>query len=134
MSFLSGFKKFMNSPPGKILGAVIPGLSTTYYFSKEIIDSINGEESDLDKQISAQKDVNKTNLDFAKEQFEYQKYLNKNQYKIHASDAQSAGINPIAMSGGSLATGSFSAGTEFLFISSNSSIAFIVSSIKSFID
>ena len=55
---------------------------------------------------------NKSNLKFSKEQFEYQKYLNNNQYQIQASDAQKAGINPIALQGGSLSSGSFSAGQQ----------------------
>lgn len=51
---------------------------------------------------------NQKNLDFQKEQFQYQKYLNNNQTQIQAADAQKAGINPLAMNGGSLTSGSYS--------------------------
>ena len=40
--------------------------------------------------------------------FDYQKYLNNNQIQMQAADAQAAGINPLAMSGGSLSGGSYS--------------------------
>lgn len=52
--------------------------------------------------------INDKNLDFAKEQFQYQKYLNNNQFQIQSSDAQKAGINPLAMTAGSLNGGSYS--------------------------
>lgn len=52
--------------------------------------------------------INEKNLDFQREQFNYQKYLNNNQIQIQAADAQKAGINPLAMSGGSLSSGSYS--------------------------
>lgn len=53
-------------------------------------------------------EINEKNLEFQREQFNYQKYLNNNQTQIQASDAQKAGINPLAMSGGSLSGGSYS--------------------------
>lgn len=46
-------------------------------------------------------------LEFQKEQFQYQKYLNNNQFQIQSADAQKAGINPLAMSGGSFSSGNF---------------------------
>lgn len=52
--------------------------------------------------------INKKNLDFAREQFQYQKYLNNNQFQIQSADAQEAGINPLAMNAGSLSGGSYS--------------------------
>lgn len=52
--------------------------------------------------------INDKNLDFAKEQFQYQKYLNNNQFQIQSADAQKAGINPLAMTAGSLNGGSYS--------------------------
>lgn len=52
--------------------------------------------------------INEQNLDFAREQFQYQKYLNNNQFQIQSADAQKAGINPLAMSAGSLHGGSYS--------------------------
>ena len=61
---------------------------------------------------SATTKANEANLDFSNKQFNYQKFLNNNQYQIQASDAQKAGINPIAMQGGSLSSGSFSAGQQ----------------------
>ena len=54
------------------------------------------------------KDINEKNLDFAREQFQYQKYLNNNQFQIQSADAQKAGINPLAMTSGSLNGGSYS--------------------------
>lgn len=48
------------------------------------------------------------NYKFQKEQFEYQKYLNNNQTQIQSADAQKAGINPLAMNGGSLSSGNYS--------------------------
>lgn len=55
-------------------------------------------------------DANEKNLKFAKEQFNYQKYLNENQFGIMSNSAQSAGINPIAMTGGSVQSTQMSAG------------------------
>lgn len=52
--------------------------------------------------------INKRNLDFSREQFQYQKYLNNNQFQIQSADAQKAGINPLAMTAGSLSGGSYS--------------------------
>lgn len=54
------------------------------------------------------KEINKKNLDFQNEQFQYQKYLNNNQFQIQSVDAQKAGINPLAMTAGSLNGGSYS--------------------------
>nr|CAI9750027.1 hypothetical protein NNDYNQYS_NNDYNQYS_CDS_0011 [Microvirus sp.]CAI9752257.1 hypothetical protein HGHZXEWH_HGHZXEWH_CDS_0011 [Microvirus sp.] len=54
------------------------------------------------------KEINEENLDFQKEQFQYQKYLNNNQFQIQSADAQKAGINPLAMTAGSLNGGSYS--------------------------
>lgn len=58
------------------------------------------------------KDINEQNLDFAREQFQYQKYLNNNQFQIQSADAQKAGLNPLAMSAGSLHSGSYSNSTN----------------------
>lgn len=59
--------------------------------------------------------TNKTNMNIAllnamqqQERFRYQKYLNNNQIQINAADAQKAGINPLAMNGSSLSSGSWS--------------------------
>lgn len=70
--------------------------------------------------------TNQLNREFAREQFEYQKgvdarnfanqdrqfneqsYLNRNGIQIQAADAQKAGINPLAMSSGTLSTASAS--------------------------
>lgn len=64
------------------------------------------------KNSEATKEANEKNLDFQKQQFNYQKYLNQNQYQLQAADAMRAGINPIAMSGGSLQSGSFNANQQ----------------------
>lgn len=52
--------------------------------------------------------INEKNLDFSREQFQYQKYLNNNQFQIQSADAQKAGINPLAMTSGSLSGGNYS--------------------------
>ena len=59
-----------------------------------------------------QNNANAKNLKFAKQQFEYQKYLNQNQISIQAADAQRAGINPMAMNNTNLSSTSMSAGQE----------------------
>lgn len=56
----------------------------------------------------ANSEINNKNLEFQREQFNYQKYLNNNQTQIQSADALKAGINPLAMSGGSLSGGSYS--------------------------
>lgn len=48
------------------------------------------------------------NISMQEQQLNYQKYLNNNQIKIQAADAQSAGINPLAMNSSSLSSGSYS--------------------------
>lgn len=59
------------------------------------------------------RDLNEKNLDFAREQFEYQKHLNQNQYQIAAADMEKAGINPAMAAGGvNLSSGSYSSGTS----------------------
>lgn len=68
---------------------------------------------DYQKQLDAsnmeyQKYVDSENFKRQDEQFAYQKYLNNNQIQIQSADAQKAGINPIAMNGGSLSSGSYS--------------------------
>ena len=61
-----------------------------------------------DKTNKSNEKINKRNLDFSREQFQYQKYLNNNQFQIQSADAQKAGINPLAMTSGSLNGGSYS--------------------------
>lgn len=55
---------------------------------------------------------NNTNLAYSKEQFEYQKMLNSNQYQIAAADMAKAGINPAMASGVNLSSGSYSSGAN----------------------
>lgn len=71
--------------------------------------------STASKNYKAQKQANLINLwsaqqNFARQDraFDYQKYLNNNQIQIQSADAQKAGINPLAMQGGTLSSGSFS--------------------------
>lgn len=83
-----------------IIGAAIAGVSALAssvgsYFSNKEANKIN-------------KDYANKNIDIQQQQLNYQKYLNNNQIQIQASDAQKAGINPIAMQGGSLSSGSYS--------------------------
>lgn len=62
--------------------------------------------------ISAQKDINAQNLAFQREQFDYQKYLNENQYQMTASDMQKAGLNPMLMNGANLTSGSYQSNAQ----------------------
>lgn len=61
-----------------------------------------------DRNSAIQDSINQANLEFANKQFEEQKYLNRNQVQLTASDMQKAGINPVMASGGaSLSAGSY---------------------------
>ena len=75
-----------------IAGAIIAGASIYAAYK-------NSETAD---------EINKKQEKFEREKLDYQKYLNSNQYQIQASDSLKAGINPIAMSGGSLSSGNAS--------------------------
>ena len=72
------------------------------------IGSIVGSVISQKNTNKANAKINDKNLNFAKEQFQYQKYLNNNQFQIQSADAQKAGINPLAMTAGSLNGGSYS--------------------------
>lgn len=61
-----------------------------------------------DEQFAYQKQIDQENFKRQDELFEYQKYLNNNATQIQAADAQKAGINPLAMTGGNLSSGSYS--------------------------
>lgn len=56
----------------------------------------------------ANKFTNDKNYNFQQEQFRYQQYLNNNQFQIQSADARKAGINPLAMNGGTLSSGNYS--------------------------
>lgn len=105
MSLYNIIKNWNKSTAGKIVNAVLPPLGATSYLAQSILG--DNQDSDIDKQIKSTEAINAKNEAFAREQFEYQKYLNKNQISIQASDASRAGINPIAMHSGSLSSGSF---------------------------
>lgn len=94
-----------NALKALIAGSVGGGpLLATLASSADIIGSIWSKE----RTNKMNKEINEKNLDFAKEQFQYQKYLNNNQFQIQSADAQKAGINPLAMTAGSLNGGSYS--------------------------
>lgn len=58
--------------------------------------------------LANQAAVNEANLKFATEQLNEQKYLNRNQYQLQASDMQKAGLNPaMASAGSTLQAGSY---------------------------
>lgn len=88
---------------------IVGGLKAFNPFSA-IFDTVNtiGSIISHNKTNEANAEMNEKNLAFHREQFNYQKYLNNNQTQIQAADAQNAGINPLAMSGGSLSGGSYS--------------------------
>ena len=94
-----------NALKALIAGSVGGGpLLATLASSADVIGSIWSKE----RSNKMNKEINEKNLDFAKEQFQYQKYLNNNQFQIQSADAQKAGINPLAMTAGSLNGGSYS--------------------------
>lgn len=90
---------------GSLLGtlglAAVPGLVSG------VINGLFGLKANKDNREQAE-ELNSKNLAFQREQFEYQKYLNQNQYQMMAQDAAKAGINPLAMSGGNVSSSSFS--------------------------
>lgn len=105
MSLFSIVRNWNKSTAGKIVNAFLSPLGVTSHLAEAILGQ--DEESDIDKQIKSTEAINAKNEAFAREQFEYQKYLNKNQISIQAADASRAGINPIALHSGSLSSGSF---------------------------
>lgn len=82
---------------GTVAGAVLGGAVAAFG------SWLTGKKSN-----EAAEKLNKENLAFQKQQFAYQQFLNKNQFQMMSSDAQKAGINPIAMSGGNVQSSSFS--------------------------
>lgn len=80
--------------------AIISGIGT--------VGSTIGSIISRERTNKSNEKINNKNLDFSREQFQYQKYLNNNQFQIQSADAQKAGINPLAMTAGSLSGGSYS--------------------------
>lgn len=105
MSLYNIIKNWNKSTAGKIVNSVLPPLGVTTHIVQSVLGG--NQDSDIDKQIKSTEAINAKNEAFAREQFEYQKYLNHNQISIQASDASRAGINPIAMHSGTLSSGSF---------------------------
>lgn len=64
------------------------------------------------KNRELQKEFNEQQQKNWQAQFDYQKYINENQYRIQAKDQALAGINPIAANGGSLQGFSATAGGQ----------------------
>lgn len=98
---------------GKILKSILGGtfgipLISTAVAGADILGSIWSQE----RANKMNKDINDEKMDFAREQFQYQKYLNNNQFQVQSADAQKAGINPLAMTAGSLNGGSYSNSTN----------------------
>ena len=85
-------------------GSIISGIGSV----GSAIGSTIGTIISRDKTNKSNEKINEKNLDFSREQFQYQKYLNNNQFQIQSADAQKAGINPLAMTAGSLNGGSYS--------------------------
>lgn len=83
------------------------GLATIPAAVGGIINGIFGHKANKDNKQQAEK-LNAQNLAFQREQFEYQKYLNQNQFQMMSQDAAKAGINPLAMQGGNVSSSSFS--------------------------
>lgn len=105
MSLYNIIKNWNKSTAGKIVNAFVSPLGVTTHLAESLFNQ--HEESDIDKQIKSTEAINAKNEAFAREQFDYQKYLNQNQISIQAADAARAGINPIALHSGSLSSGSF---------------------------
>lgn len=96
-----------------ILKSVLSGVFKSPFFSSALaLGNTVGSIWSQERANKMNKDINEQNLDFAREQFQYQKYLNNNQFQIQSADAQKAGINPLAMTGGSLTSGSYSNSTN----------------------
>lgn len=89
------------------LPSIISGAGTVFGTVANMINSGLNRKSQSDEQ-AYQRGLSQQNLDLQRQQLDYQRYLNNNQTQIQAADAQKAGINPLAMSGGSLSSGSFS--------------------------
>lgn len=91
------------------LKSVISGIGGVPFLSTAVAlgDTI-GSIWSRERANKMNKEINEQNLDFSREQFQYQKYLNNNQFQIQSADAQKAGINPLAMTAGSLHGGSYS--------------------------
>lgn len=74
-----------------VAGAVVAGAIALGNIVKNVIDTSS----------------NTRNYNFQREQFRYQQYLNNNQFQIQSADARKAGINPLAMNGGTLSSGNY---------------------------
>lgn len=77
----------------------------------------NAQNIKAQKEINAsnqefQKEVNADNMAFQREQFDYQKYLNENQYQLTMSDMQKAGLNPMLANGVNLSAGNFNSTSQ----------------------
>lgn len=90
---------------GSLLGTL--GLAAIPSAVTGLINGLFGWKANSDNKKQAEK-LNAQNLAFQREQFEYQKYLNQNQFQMMSQDAAKAGINPLAMSGGNVSSSSFS--------------------------
>lgn len=90
-----------NSLLGTLGVSAIPAVVTG------LINGFFGWKSNSDNRKQSEK-LNAQNLAFQREQFEYQKYLNENQFQLMSRDAAKAGINPLAMTGGNVSSSSFS--------------------------
>lgn len=94
---------------GKILKSVLGGIFGSPVLSTALaLGNTVGSIWSQERANKLNQDINEQNLDFSREQFQYQKYLNNNQFQIQSADAQKAGINPLAMNSGSLHGGSYS--------------------------
>lgn len=111
---------------GAVAGtAVSPGVGT-------VIGAVLGAGASLLSSwlsSSTSESLNSKNLKFQREQFDYMKYLNNNQFQIMSSDAQKAGINPLAMTGGNLQSSSFSGSSVQSDYSSIGNISNVVTSL-----
>lgn len=87
MGFFSSVGKAISGSLGGIVGG-----------AASLVGGILGNKS--------QKSVNNANLEFARQQFEYQKELHKNQMQWRVEDAKKAGLHPMAALG--LQSSSFS--------------------------
>lgn len=79
-----GFFSSVGKAIGGSLGGIVGGAAS-------LVGGILGNKS--------QKSVNNANLGFARQQFEYQKELHKNQMQWRAEDAKKAGLHPMAALG-----------------------------------
>lgn len=99
-----------------MLFLIIPAVASAYIIPAAIVgaatligNGINAFSNwrNNSRNIRSQENANATNLAFAREQFNYEKMLNENQFQMNVADMEKAGINPMAAFSPSVTSGSY---------------------------